>query len=105
MQNALLGNGRSHQLTYSTLTAAESPTRRSKLANVVEYGRSPTASLTFILLHLSLYTSPANAGRHSPSTQEKISGATIVASLSTMNFGVLMPSLPQVIFSFGTAPE
>ena len=40
-----------------------------------------------------------------PRTHEKISGATIVASLSTMNFGVFAPSLPQVIFSFGTAPE
>ena len=35
----------------------------------------------------------------------KISGAPIVASLSMMNFGVSTPSLPQVIFSFGTAPE
>jgi len=40
-----------------------------------------------------------------PSTQLKINGATMVASLSTMNFGVFWPSLPQVIFSFGTAPE
>ena len=42
---------------------------------------------------------------YQPRTYEKISGATIVASDSTMNFGVLMPSLPHVIFSFGTAPE
>ncbi len=27
------------------------------------------------------------------------------ASLSMMYLGVSMPSLPQVIFSFGTAPE
>lgn len=40
-----------------------------------------------------------------PNTQLKISGATIVASLSTMNFGVEAASLPQVIFSLGTAPE
>jgi hypothetical protein len=40
-----------------------------------------------------------------PSTQAKINGATIVASLSMMNFGVLAPSLPHVIFSLGTAPE
>jgi hypothetical protein len=32
-------------------------------------------------------------------------GATIVASDSTMNFGVLISNLPHVIFSFGTAPE
>jgi hypothetical protein len=35
----------------------------------------------------------------------KISGATMVASLSTINFGVLMSNFPHVIFSFGTAPE
>ena len=35
----------------------------------------------------------------------KINGATIVASDSTINFGVSIPNLPQVIFSFGTAPE
>ena len=39
-----------------------------------------------------------------PSIHANISGATMVASLSTMNFGVLMSSLPQVIFSLGTAP-
>ena len=35
----------------------------------------------------------------------KIKGATMVASDSMMNLGVFMPSLPQVIFSLGTAPE
>jgi hypothetical protein len=34
-----------------------------------------------------------------------ISGATIVASDSIMNFGVSISSLPHVIFSFGMAPE
>ena len=34
-----------------------------------------------------------------------ISGATIVASLSTTNLGHSGESLPQVIFSLGTAPE
>jgi hypothetical protein len=42
---------------------------------------------------------------HQPKTCAKINGATIVASDSMMNFGVFTPSLPQVIFSFGTAPE
>ena len=42
---------------------------------------------------------------YQPSTCAKISGATMVASDSTMNFGVSIPSLPHVIFSFGTAPE
>ena len=39
------------------------------------------------------------------SNQAKISGTTMVASDSTMNLGVWMSSLPQVIFSLGTAPE
>ena len=42
---------------------------------------------------------------YSPSTQAKRRGATIVASLSMMNLGVSAASLPQVIFSLGTAPE
>jgi hypothetical protein len=41
---------------------------------------------------------------YQPSSHPNISGATILASLSTINFGVSMPSFPQVIFSFGTAP-
>ncbi len=47
------------------------------------------------------------AGRsfYHPKTQAKIKGATMVASDSIMNFGVSKESLPQVIFSFGTAPE
>jgi hypothetical protein len=45
------------------------------------------------------------ANFHQPSNHAKISGATIVASLSTMYLGVFISSLPQVIFSFGTAPE
>jgi hypothetical protein len=47
----------------------------------------------------------ATAGHHQPKTLAKMSGATIVASDSMMNFGVSMFNLPQVIFSFGTAPE
>ena len=35
----------------------------------------------------------------------KINGATIVASDSITNRGVLTASLPHVIFSFGIAPE
>jgi hypothetical protein len=43
--------------------------------------------------------------RYHPRIQAKINGATIVASDSMMYFGVSRESLPQVIFSFGTAPE
>ena len=42
---------------------------------------------------------------YQPNIQAKIKGTTIVASLSTINFGVWMSSFPQVIFSLGTAPE
>jgi len=43
--------------------------------------------------------------RYQPRILAKINGATMVASDSMMNFGVFSPSLPQVIFSLGTAPE
>ncbi len=42
---------------------------------------------------------------YQPSTFAKMRGATIVASDSIRNLGVSTPSLPQVIFSLGTAPE
>ena len=42
---------------------------------------------------------------HQPRTCANISGATIVASDSTMNLGVSMASFSQVIFSLGEAPE
>jgi len=40
-----------------------------------------------------------------PRTQANMRGATIVASDSIIYLGVSSDSLPQVIFSFGTAPE
>ena len=43
--------------------------------------------------------------RYQPRILAKMSGATIVASDSMIYFGVSMLSFPQVIFSFGTAPE
>jgi hypothetical protein len=46
-----------------------------------------------------------NSVIYQPRTYANINGATIVASDSMMNFGVSTPSFPQVIFSFGTAPE
>lgn len=44
-------------------------------------------------------------GPYQPSTLAKISGATMVASDSMTKRGVSMASLPQEIFSLGTAPE
>ena len=40
-----------------------------------------------------------------PRILANIKGATMVASDSMIYFGVSIPSFPQVIFSFGTAPE
>ncbi len=45
------------------------------------------------------------ARSYHPRTQAKIRGATMVASDSMTKRGVSAPSLPQVIFSLGTAPE
>ena len=50
-------------------------------------------------------SSTPDRSAYQPSSHPKINGATIVASLSTIYFGVPTSSLPQVIFSFGTAPE
>jgi len=48
---------------------------------------------------------PPRKDGYQPRMRPNISGATMVASDSMMNFGVSADSLPQVIFSFGTAPE
>ena len=48
---------------------------------------------------------PPRLRDYQPSTSANTSGATMLASLSTMNLGVSIASLPHVIFSFGTAPE
>jgi hypothetical protein len=45
------------------------------------------------------------ATHYQPSTLAKMRGATMVASDSMMNRGVAARNFPQVIFSFGTAPE
>jgi len=47
----------------------------------------------------------ANQFPHHPRMYANTSGATIEASDSITWLGVSTPSLPQVIFSFGTAPE
>src|SRR6266480_410545 len=67
--------------------------------------------MTSILFRVPAGVKPSrfgNAGlakNYQPRTFAKINGATIVASDSITNRGVLARSLPQVIFSFGTAPE
>jgi len=52
-----------------------------------------------------LHGGSACVEHYHPRILANISGAQIVASDSTMNFGVVSASLPHVIFSFGTAPE
>ena len=64
---------------------------------------SPPANLSPLTNHFSLLTGAQRP--YHPRIQANISGATIVASDSTMYLGVSRDSLPQVIFSFGTAPE
>lgn len=57
---------------------------------------------------LTWRATPRSSNWHSlyhPSSAANINGATIVASDSMTNIGVVMSSLPQVIFSVGTAPE
>jgi hypothetical protein len=59
-----------------------------------------------VAIHLSARAVSSHFGdAYCPSTHAKINGATIVASLSITNFGVVAASFPQVIFSLGTAPE
>ena len=50
-------------------------------------------------------TPPRRGADQSFSTYAKISGATMLASELMKNLGVSTASLPQVIFSFGGAPE
>ena len=45
------------------------------------------------------------ANYYHPNTLAKTNGATMVASDSIINLGVFISNFPQVIFSFGTAPE
>ena len=65
----------------------------------------------FVSLSVELLSAPSRlaaaviCAAYCPSTHAKSKGAQIVASLSITNFGVEAASLPQVIFSFGTAPE
>jgi hypothetical protein len=54
---------------------------------------------------LAAATYGAAGNPYQPRTLAKTSGATMVASDSIMYFGVSTLSLPQVIFSLGTAPE
>ena len=66
-------------------------------------GSRVTAAFGIVSRILACATAPRMIG-YCPSTYAKISGATMVASLSTMNFGVSIANLPQVIFSLGVAP-
>jgi hypothetical protein len=66
-------------------------------------------SLNPTTTHQSLTTNHqlllARFAPYQPKIQANMRGATIVASDSIIYLGVSRDSLPQVIFSFGTAPE
>ena len=85
------------------------PARQQSASDVAMERRdaSPSAPAAGETGGIAGSTVPASGSStpYQPSTFAKISGATIVASDSMMNLGVSMPSLPQVIFSLGTAPE
>lgn len=51
------------------------------------------------------HTCPVRCAPYQSNTYANSNGATIEASDSIINRGVSTASLPQVIFSFGTAPE
>lgn len=68
-------------------------------------GRPLGASLQWLGMGPRPLAIAAAVTDHQPSTLANIRGATIVASDSMMNRGVSTLSFPQVIFSFGTAPE
>lgn len=65
--------------------------------------KADAVCIGYFIITVNHYITSING--YSPNIHAKINGATIVASLSTINLGVLTSSLPQVIFSFGTAPE
>ena len=98
------GAGRGRQSTAGAGASAPAPTPR-RTARAQESGHGGRA-------RAGRWGRAARPGgrRQAPRsdvsiTYWKTSGATIVASDSTTNRGVSGPSLPQVIFSFGTAPE
>ena len=79
-----------------------------KMIVLLIYNRSkldPKPLIDNELANLFKFEISGHANYYCFNTQAKMSGATIVASDSTINLGVWISSLPQVIFSFGTAPE
>ena len=77
--------------------------RHSPYPAAVTGGSAPSLSLTVPPEERSHRA--VGVGVYESSTSANMSGATIDALLSMMYFGVSTPSLPHVIFSFGTAPE
>jgi hypothetical protein len=66
---------------------------------IKDHERKPVAATGHLPFHQSRFA------LYHPRTQANMRGATIVASDSMIYLGVSSDSLPQVIFSFGTAPE
>ena len=68
-------------------------------------GSTSQSSCSLLLVKVIAKAIGSYSASYQPKIYAKISGATIDASDSMMNFGVSSPNLPQVIFSLGTAPE
>jgi len=77
-----------------------------KLASAPRWGHGREAAAPTRHLRSSKTTGwTSSIADYCPRIRANINGATMVASDSTMYLGVSTDSLPQVIFSFGTAPE
>jgi hypothetical protein len=73
---------------------------------IKDHERKPVAATGHPPFHQSPFTAhQSRFALYHPRTQANMRGATIVASDSMIYLGVSSDSLPQVIFSFGTAPE
>jgi hypothetical protein len=89
----------SGQLTFIANASASAGTSMP-IINVNSAGQTATLKFTLIVSAASMA-----GATYQPRMYANTSGATIEASDSMMYLGVFSPSLPHVIFSFGTAPE
>lgn len=76
----------------------------ARSANQVLQSKSKFAEAYFLPAVAAIFLRATSGNVLFSKTYWKIIGATIVASDSMMKRGVVSSNLPQVIFSFGTAP-
>ena len=102
--NSILGlpcNGNSMRGSRASAKAAPLQSLQRLAPPDQESQTKPVAAIALPTYHQS----PIRFAPYHPRIQANMRGATIVASDSIMYLGVSSDSLPQVIFSFGTAPE